>query len=350
MASMMKRLLLLIVPILAGGCAMAQTLPQATVLDSGLVYKTASFPSCHAATLCQTADSSLLVAFFAGKYEGASDVSIWTSRLIRGSRYWTPPRKVASRFDPNGKQIPCWNPVLYRVPGKRDQVLLYYKTGTTIPKWMGHVLRSKDGGRTWKDYMPLMKGQLGAIKNKPVCIGRKLVAPSSIEPDWQPRFEIGSKDGRVWRVITVPRDTTIKAIQPAILTLPKDTLLALCRTKNGFLAETYSTDRGESWSAMRLTDIPNNNSGIDAITLSSGIHAMVYTPLGLTPGSEFGPRTPLVLALSADGRHWTQVLTLEDQEGEYSYPTIIEGCDHTLHIVYTYHRTHIKYAHIRLAQ
>jgi alpha-L-rhamnosidase len=101
---------------------------------------------------------------------------------------------------------------------------------------------------------------------------------------------------------------------------------------------------------MRLTDIPNNNSGIDAMTLANGLHVMVYTPRGLTAGSEFGPRTPLVLALSTNGRRWENVLTLEDGAGEYSYPSIIQGDDGTLHIVYTYRRTHIKYVHVGITE
>lgn len=330
-------------------CGYGQSSPRVVVLDSVLIFQKASFPSCHASTICETADGSMLAAFFGGSYEGAADVAIWTSRLIKGSKYWTPPKKVATGIDSQGAQVACWNPVLYRVPGPNDQVMLFYKSGARIPDWVGHVLHSKDGGRTWQiNHLP--KGQLGAIKNKPLKVGRKIIAPSSIEPDWQPRFEISTNNGRTWNQVLVPRDTTIIAIQPALLQLPNDTILALCRTKNGFLAQTYSTDGGSKWSPMTLTDIPNNNSGIDAITLSNGLHVMVYTPCGLVAGTEFGPRTPLVLGISRDGHHWTPILTLENQPGEYSYPSIVQSQDGTLHIVYTFHRTHIKYVHIRLEE
>lgn len=343
----MKRSLALLLLLPALSLA-AQTLPRVLVLDSGLLYRQAEFPSCHAATICQTDEGDLLVAFFGGAYEGSPDVNIWSSRKDKNASTWTPPQRIATGRIDDHTQHPCWNPVLSRVPGKKGEIMLFYKTGLYIPEWVGHLMRSNDGGRTWSQPQQLPSGLLGAIKNKPLGLGRMMIAPSSDEPDWQPHFEISINRGLRWHRVEVPRDTTIRAIQPAILTLSPDTLLALMRTRNGFLAETFSTDKGRHWSPMRLTDIPSNNSGIDAMTLSDGLHAMVYTPAGLNPGSQFGPRTPLVLALSRDGRHWTQVLTLEDAEGEYSYPSLIQGDDGTLHIVYTYRRTHIKYVHVVL--
>ena len=81
---------------------------------------------------------------------------------------------------------------------------------------------------------------------------------------------------------------------------------------------------------------------------NAGLFAMVYNPAGKERGKEFGPRTPLTLALSRDGLHWQEVLTLEEGEGEFSYPSIIEGCDGSLHIVYTWNRRKIKYAKVKI--
>ncbi len=38
-----------------------------------------------------------------------------------------------------------------------------------------------------------------------------------------------------------------------------------------------------------------------------------------------------------------QVVTLEDQPGEYSYPAIIQGRDGRVHITYTWKRERVKY-------
>lgn len=326
----------------------AQQLPKAVVLDSGRVFVRAPFASCHASTVCQTAEGDLLVAFFGGSWEGCQDVCVWLCRKPAGTAVWSQPVCVANGFVDSATQHPCWNPVLYKLPGRKGELMLFYKTGVFIPEWVGHVMRSGDGGRTWSAPETLADGLLGPIKNKPLQVGRRLIAPSSTEPAWKPHFEVSANRGRSWRRVGVPCDSSILAIQPAILQLGADSLMALCRTKNGFLAQALSADGGRHWQEMVLTNIPNNNSGIDAVTLSSGWHAMVYTPLGLTPGSEFGPRSPLVLAVSADGEHWHHLLTLESQPGEYSYPSIVEGCDGSLHIVYTFQRKQIKYAHVRM--
>ena len=44
--------------------------------QSRFLYETASFPACHAATLCEV-QGGLLAAFFGGTDEGEPDVGIW---------------------------------------------------------------------------------------------------------------------------------------------------------------------------------------------------------------------------------------------------------------------------------
>ena len=79
----------------------------------------------------------------------------------------------------------------------------------------------------------------------------------------------------------------------------------------------------------------------DAIVvhLKDGRYVMVYnhTPKG---------RTPLNLATSTDGEHWTPWKTLESEPGEYSYPSMIQTSDGMLHITYTWKRQKIKHVEI----
>lgn len=129
----------------------------------------------------------------------------------------------------------------------------------------------------------------------------------------------------------------IKCIQPSILRLADGRLKVLMRTHNAKLATSYSTDGGYSWSKVTLSDIPNNQSGTDAVTLKDGRHALVYNDFETLKGTKKGPRTPLVVAVSKDGSHFANFVTLEDSPvDQYSYPAIIQGSDNTLHIVYTW--------------
>ncbi|MBO4801000.1 MAG: exo-alpha-sialidase [Bacteroidaceae bacterium] len=323
---------------------------------SQFLYENAPFPSCHAATIEALPDGDLVAAFFGGNHEGSNDVCIWLCRKGKNDTTWTAPVCVAQGEVGDTVQHPCWNPVLYQVPGDNGELLLFYKTGIYIKDWVGHLMRSRDGGRTWSEPEQLGRFQgpqgdfpfLGAIKNKPVSVGNRIIAPSSDESvRWQIHFEVSDDGGKSWQYITVPSADTIVSIQPTILIHEDGSLQALCRTKNGFLSSTRSHDGGLSWEPEQLTEIPNNNSGIDCVTLSNGLFAMVYNPVGKARSAEFGLRTPLTLALSRDGLQWQDVLTLEDEAGEFSYPSIIEA-DGALHIIYTWNRKKIKYAQVLL--
>lgn len=360
---MKKRLLLSILALLPVAVGCKDKAPGAVpspediaceVSCSEFLYDTASFPSCHAATIAAVPGGDLVAAFYGGSREGCSDVCIWMCRKEKGAAGWSEPAVVATGHTGDSIQHPCWNPVLYQEPGPEGELLLFYKTGIYIKDWVGHLMRSQDGGRSWREPETLGRYQdgsagfayLGAVKNKPVMAGRRLIAPSSDESvRWQIHFEVSEDGGKHWTYVRVPSADTIVSIQPAVLKHRDGTLQALCRTKNGYLSTTYSHDGGLSWEPEHLTDIPNNNSGIDCETLSNGLFAMVYNPAGKERGKEFGPRTPLVLAFSADGLHWHDVLTLEEGEGEFSYPSVIES-DGALHIVYTWNRKKIKYVRV----
>ena len=70
--------------------------------------------------------------------------------------------------------------------------------------------------------------------------------------------------------------------------------------------------------------------------------------VSIPKGKWGGDRYPLVLAHSTDGINWQSILTLEEEEGEYSYPAIIKGDDNTLHICYTWKREKIKYVEVKV--
>jgi predicted neuraminidase len=86
------------------------------------------------------------------------------------------------------------------------------------------------------------------------------------------------------------------------------------------------------------TGLPNNNSGIDAVTLNDGRHLLVYNHL--TQG-----RNIINLSISEDGTDWKAAAVLEsDTEGtEFSYPAVIQTDDGMVHITYTWKRMLIKH-------
>ena len=317
------------------------------------IYDQAPFPECHAGTIVEYPEGHLTVAFFGGTAESEDDVCIYVCHKKIGDSEWSAPVLAAQ-----DSLHACWNPVLYACEDGR--MLLFYKTGAHVPEWVGHVKTSYDGGYTWGEDYVFPEGMLGAIKNKPVRLpSGRVVSPSSEEirdeathkVSWTVHFEISDDDAKTWRKVgPVEADDSIRVIQPAILIHKDGTLQALTRSVNNKLASTVSKDQGETWSKLELIDFPNNNSGIDVVTLPDGRFVMLANPLGLNPGSIWGERYPLGVFISEDGYNWKEVCTLATEpvmEG-YCYPSVIYGSDGALHIIYTWDRVRMKYARVVL--
>ncbi|RZK54832.1 MAG: sialidase, partial [Pedobacter sp.] len=189
-------------------------------------------------------------------------------------------------------------------------------------------------------------GYIGPVKNKPVLLSNgNLFAPSSKEgKGWRIHFEVTKDNGKTWRTIGPIDSNGLDAIQPSILQHKDGKLQILARTRNRALAESWSADNGETWSPLAKTNLPNNNSGTDAVTMKDGRQVLVYNHV-LPPGElAKGPRTPLNVSISKDGKQWYAALILEDSPiSQYSYPAVIQTSDGMLHFIYTWRREKIKH-------
>ncbi len=311
------------------------------IVKDEFIFDRASFPESHAATIVET-PKGLIAAWFGGTKEGNKDVCIWTSHLENGK--WTAPQMVADGIINDTTRFPCYNPVLYQVPN--GELLLFYKIGSRVATWKGYMKRSKDNGLTWGERENLPEGFLGPVKNKPILLGNELYCASSMEGSgWKVHFEVTTDWGKTWRKIGAINDgKTINAIQPSILTYKDGRLQVLCRSRNRAVVESWSADGGKTWSEVVPTNLPNNNSGTDAVTLKDGRQLLVYNHV-LPPGTlAKGPRTPLNVAISIDGKNWSAALVLEDSPiSQYSYPSVIQTSDGMVHIVYTWRRELVKH-------
>lgn len=291
-------------------------------------------PQCHASTLAESG-GHLVAAWFGGTREGAPDVGIWVS--FHDGRNWQEPVRVAMGKDEEGKPVPCWNPVLFQP--KQGPLMLFYKIGAEIRSWKSQLITWD--GSAFSEPRQLPDGLCGPVKNKPVELADgTILCPTSEEPApdrWLVHFSRTRDLGATWEK-TGPLNgvESFHAIQPTILFHPDGRLQALCRTKEGVIGEIRSDDQGLSWSPMKATPLPNPNSGIDGVTLADGRQLLVYNPVRKG-------RSPLVVAVSRDGEKWQDVTLLEHEEGEYSYPAVIQAADGTIHITYTWKRQLIRH-------
>ena len=290
----------------------------------------------HASTIAESGDY-LVTAWFGGTREKNKDVCIYVSRKLKKDGGWSPAHPVASGLQQDLTRHPCWNPVLFQP--KEGPLMLFYKVGPDPRTWWGMLKLSDDNGRSWSEARRLPKTFDGPVKNKPVQLADgSILCGSSTEYDgWRVHFEKTSDLGKTWeRIGPVNDGRAINSIQPSILFLGGNKLMAVGRTKEKKVFSISSKDNGATWDKMRLLDIPNPNSGTDAVTLKDGRHVMIYnhTPRG---------RSPLNVGVSTDGINWKNVLKLETEKGEFSYPAVIQGSDGLVYITYTWKRDNVRF-------
>tara|TARA_R100000789_G_scaffold79247_1_gene74427 strand:+ start:693 stop:1871 length:1179 start_codon:yes stop_codon:yes gene_type:complete len=306
-------------------------------------------PQCHASTIVETSNG-LVAAWFGGEHEKNPDVGIWVSR--NDGQGWSTPVEVVDGSEGEKQEYACWNPVLFQP--KDGPLMLFYKVGLDPRQWWGMLITSSDEGRTWTKPRRLgtnsalpkeNQNLLGPVKNKPIQLANgDILCPSSTENEgWKVHFELTKDLGKTWEVIGPIHDASkYNAIQPSILTYPEQRMQVLCRSQEGMIVQSWSDDNGKTWGPVTATELPNPNSGTDAVTLADGRQLLVYNHTQKRGDFPAG-RTMLNVAISQNGKNWTPVLTLEKERGEFSYPAVIQTRDGLVHITYTWMRQSVKH-------
>ena len=190
---------------------------------------------------------------------------------------------------------------------------------------------------------------------------------------------ISADRGRSWRTSEVP--DSLGAVHMCPVAAGQGPMLAFFRDRFAqYVRRSLSHDGGLNWTAPEPTELPNNNSSMQAIRRHDRRVAMVLNPINANMSSQrrtalydeieagnaptaaiWGvPRAPLSLVQSSDdGITFDTRRDLETGPGtcltnnsaqgqnrEFSYPSIVEDSDGSLHIAYTYHRRAIKYVRL----
>lgn len=353
-----------------------------------------SCPQNHAANLLPLPDGSLMCVWFGGTQEGVADISVWGSRLPPASRQWSDAVKLshdASRSEQNPVLFLAPDNVLWllwtaQISGNQDTAIVRYRQSTDLGQTWGEIATLLDKPGTF------IRQPITVLNNGnwllPVFYCRTQPGEKWVGNDDISAVKISSDQGKTWRDVEVPQ--SLGCVHMNITALPSGVLVALFRSRwadNIYYSQ--SVDNGESWSVPEPTELPNNNSSIQVTTLTSGELALVFNHMSaagalerraslydeiddgdnsrkepeVTSGrSAFwgAPRAPMTVAISADGgKTWPWQRNLDEGDGycmtnnsldkrnrEFSYPSIKQGADDTLHIAYTWFRQAIKYVHV----
>ncbi|MBN1127270.1 MAG: exo-alpha-sialidase [Sedimentisphaerales bacterium] len=202
------------------------------------------------------------------------------------------------------------------------------------------ILVNPDGGREEKQLgYPYFRRMGWQTKNKAVIIDdKRMIVPLYSDGFSFSLMAITDDLGRTW-MFSEPL-VAGGNIQPSIAIQSDGGLVAYMRD-NGpppqCLHVSASSDKGKTWTNVRDSSLPNPGSGADIVTLRNGHWFLAYND------TEDG-RHSLAVSLSTDeGKTWPYTRHLERDLREKSiatrshYPSIIQGKNGNVHVVYSYH-------------
>jgi predicted neuraminidase len=339
----------------------------------------------HASMVVELPNGDLLTCWFHGSGERqADDVVVLGARLRKGSRQWSAPFQLADTpaypdtnatmfLDPHKRLWLMWPTILanewhtalmkYKISAdyQRDGAprwevseVLHVTPGdefkTTVDREIDRMIQGQTLDDRLKGYVDRIRKDAGEKLTRRlgwmtrahpyVLEGRRLIVPLYSDGFSISLMAISDDWGKTWKTSTplVGRGN----IQPSLARKKDGTLVAYMRD-NGpppkRLHMSISKDRGETWSTVVDSALPNPGSGAEVLVLRSGTWALIYNDL------ERG-RYSLAVSLSEDeGATWPITRHLERDTdvsgepqglGQYHYPSIIQAADGTLHATYSY--------------
>ena len=327
--------------------------------EKSFVFEQEPTDSVHASSIASLAGDELMAVWYGGSREGASDVAIYSARKDSNKAAWSQPEilidhhSVAQDLGRHIKKL--GNPVL--LSDNNNTLWMFFVT-TSIGGWSTsaiNLIMSHDGGHSWGSSKRLISSPFlnlsTLVKGRPFFYQDGSVGLPAYH-------ELAGKFAELIRVsatgdvISKVRMTHGRySIQPSIVPLEDDRLLALMRNTNltRNIVRAYGEQGGQQWSDTEYTELNNPNAAISVAGNSENL-VLAYNDVK-------HDRNRLALAVSVDnGMHWSKRAMLESAEpdehgkkSEFSYPYMIKTARGEYHLVYTWQRKRIAYVHFNQA-
>jgi predicted neuraminidase len=307
-------------------------------------------PYKHPAAITELANGDLYLVYYGGQGEYAIDTGVYGARLKRGAHHWSPPQRIA--HDPFRS---LGNGVIWQAPDGIVWLFYVVRYGDTWSTSHVQAKISRDGAQTWSDSFMVSDIEGTMVRGHPIVLDTgDYLLPVYHETGYNPevvgadstsrflRLDPKTHAWKPWGVISSPKGN----IQPAVVQLTHDHLIAYCRrgggyepTTSGYMVRSESLDGGLTWAEGKDTAFPNPNAAVDFLKLSNGHLLLVYN-------DSMNDRTPLTAALSVDGDvSWPYKRNIAVGPFDYAYPFAIQSHDGKIHVIYTSHeRTVIEHA------
>jgi predicted neuraminidase len=314
-------------------------------------------PQVHAASVVEISGGRLRAFWYGGERERHAGVAIYSSVYEPKRGQWSRETLVLDRTTTRTavrRHIKALgNPVAFRYAER--EIWVFY-VSVSVGGWSGSAINlavSKDDGQTWMPPKRLIASPFlnlsTLVKGPPLLLESGRVALPAYHEFIGVFGEILrlDREGNVVGKTRLSRGTS--SLQPVIV--PSSTSAAIGfmryagRTPKRILA-VRTADGGQHWTEPWKTDLPNPNAAVAGARLDDGSLMVVFN------ASE-KDRSNLSLALSSDdGESWRTIHRFEEGPSgsdEYSYPFVIRSSNGDYHLLYTWHRTHIKHVHFNRA-
>jgi len=199
------------------------------------------------------------------------------------------------------------------------------------------VHRSLDDGKTWTDPVRLETGEryIGDVLSLEQLRDGRLVYPFAYLTETKAQFACSAlysdDDGLTWKRSRSKLEAggggfESGASEPTVVELPDGRLWMLIRAQTGYLWESHSPDRGESWSTAKPSALPSSNAPATALRLRNGDIAVLWNN---HVQSNYA-RQSLVAGLTRDGRSFRAMREIDFTD----YPD--NDDERALHVTYPY--------------
>jgi predicted neuraminidase len=316
----------------------------------------------------QSSDNGWMVVWQTSEtIEGVAAQHLAMSTSLDGAK-WDKARRLPIR-----QKAALWSPVLFVPPGsERDEVWLFYTestnclraarklpSGARIPPRYApggdvKLVKSFDGGHSWSLPTLILAQNEGGVVPKVIAnqvvvhratgnwvlpYWREKAPPEACKNSNPPAFAgalVSTDRGRSWRAKGQIRVGGTWLIEGTAVERSDGSIACLFRTSRGKLYQSISYDGGESWTGANPTSVPNPDSKVNAITLTTGELALAFNDSPDNSKINKG-RARLRVAVSCDGgQQWVTISELE--EGSLRmyihYPTLVQDGDRLL-VVYS---------------
>lgn len=377
--------LLLVLPVLAS--AETITAKEITVFDGnqGWVHDGVTYRLACGVNLVQTANGDLLMTWLSGTdSEPSTDNCILIARSSDGGFTWSEPSIIVPAAEDAGGLTNIFR-------GENGQLVglgANWPSEDEYTTWYYFRMTSDDNGQTWSQHEPFtlfdnhaslghriklddgrwlfpasiflkrqhpLHGDLDALAHAATEQEAQALADKFPEPnpDKMARFLHGCMsvfaDDASADHLTLGGQVSnrpLGLLEPTVVQLKDGTVVMLMRAQSGgFLWQSISRDRGQTWSPAVPSAIPNPSSLAQLLRLRDGRIALFHNPSGGKVGKR-GPRDPLAMWLSDDEMKTWSVKQNLAGGGQCAYPNALETDDGRLLVGYDRNRREARVIHV----